>query len=133
MTKKILISMMLVISIITLNIHSVYASDTTVENTTLGDIIEGAQGFIEAGKTEEEKISQENLQKLSNMIYNILLVLGIIIAIILGAILGIKFMTEGVEGQIEVKKALIPYVIGCVVVFGAFTIWKIVVNMLQSM
>ena len=32
----------------------------------------------------------------------------------------------------EVKKSLIPYVAGCVVVFGAFTIWKIIVTILQS-
>ena len=38
-----------------------------------------------------------------------------------------------IEEKAEIKTMLIPYIIGCVVVFGAFTIWKIVVDILQSM
>lgn len=98
---------------------------------TLGEIIDEGGKFISSA--EGEQIKQENLQKMSNTIYNILLVLGIVIAVVVGVVLGIKFITEGVEGQAEVKKALVPYIIGCVVVFGAFIIWKIVVDILQSM
>ncbi len=42
-------------------------------------------------------------------------------------------MMEGAEGKAEVQKALVPYVIGCVVIFGAFAIWKIVVTVLQGL
>lgn len=98
---------------------------------TLGEIIDEGGKFISSAKGEQ--IKQENLQKMSNTIYNILLVLGIVIAVVVGAVLGIKFVTEGVEGKAEIQKALVPYIIGCVVVFGAFIIWKIVVDILQSM
>lgn len=98
---------------------------------TLGEIIDEGGKFISSAN--EEKIEQEDLQEMSNTIYNILLVLGIVIAVVVGAVLGIKFITEGVEGKAEVQKALVPYIIGCVVVFGAFIIWKIVVDILQSM
>ena len=100
---------------------------------SLGDIISSANGFLSAANNASTNvISDEDMQKLANTIYNILLVLAISIAVIVGAILGIKFITEGAEGKAEVKKSLIPYVAGCVVVFGAFTIWKIIVTILQT-
>lgn len=132
--RKIAICLVLVISIVMLNVSNIYAtSGNTAQKHTLGEIIKESEDFISAGEKEGEKISQDNLKNLSDTIYNILLVLGIVVAVIVGVILGIKFMTEGVEGQAEIKKALIPYIIGCVIVFGAFTIWKIVVDIMQTM
>ena len=51
-----------------------------------------------------------------------------VLGILIGAILGIKFMIGSVEEKAEIKAALVPFIIGCVVVFGAFGIWKIVVT-----
>ena len=70
---------------------------------------------------------------MSDTLYNILLVVGIIVAIIVGLIMGIKFILGSLEEKAEIKTMIIPYIIGCVVVFGAFTIWQIVVDVLQSM
>ena len=41
-------------------------------------------------------------------------------------------MTAGIEQQAQIKQALIPYVVGCVVVFGAFGIWKIAIEILKN-
>ena len=35
-------------------------------------------------------------------------------------------MLGSIEEKAQVKEALIPFIIGCIVVFGAFGIWKIV-------
>ena len=51
---------------------------------------------------------------------------------IIGTVLGIKFMVASAEDKAEVKKALVPYIIGCAVIFGAFTIWNIAVNIGQD-
>ena len=67
------------------------------------------------------------------MLYNALLIIGIIIAVIVGTILGIKFMIGSVEEKADIKKLLIPYIVGCIVVFGAFGIWKLVVTILANM
>ena len=72
------------------------------------------------------------MRDLSNDLYNILLVVGIVIALIIGMILGIQFMTGSVEQKAKVKDSLIPYVAGCVVIFGAFGIWKLVVTLMQG-
>ena len=101
---------------------------------TAGDIVSGADSFVTIGKGEGESlISDGELQKMSGMIYNILLVFGIAIAIVIGMVLGIKFITSGVEGKAEVQQMLVPYVAGVLILAAAFTIWKIVVDILQSM
>lgn len=124
----IMIIALIFIMFMSININTYATTHTT------GEVIVEADNFINKGESGSTKIfSEEDLRALSNTIYNILLVVGIVIAVLLGAILGIKFMMEGAEGKAEVKKALIPYVIGCVVIFGAFTIWKIVVSVLQGL
>ena len=136
--KKTMFSILLIILafILVMNINPVYAKVTRTKQGTshnLGEIINEADGFVEKGESGTERIDEASLIDMSNTIYNILLGVSIVIAVILGIILGIKFVTEGVEGQSEVKKALIPYVAGCAIVFGAFTIWKVVVDVLQNL
>lgn len=57
---------------------------------------------------------------------------GIAVAIIIGLVLGIQFMAGSVEQKAKVKDSLIPYIVGCVVIFGAFGIWKIVLTVLEG-
>lgn len=131
--KKIKIAtviLLILLSIITIA-KPTYASNT---RHTAGEIITEGKGFISIGQADaENKIGTDNLKDMSDTIYNILLVAGIIIAIIVGLIMGIKFVMGGIEEKAEIKSMLIPYIIGCVVVFGAFAIWKAVVDILQSM
>ena len=111
--------------------NQIYAAKK-IEHTA-GEIVTEAGNFINIGsQNANEKISPDELQKLSNTVYNILLVTGIIIAIIVGLIMGIKFIMGSIEEKAEIKGMIIPYIIGCIVVFGAFTIWQIVVNLLQN-
>ena len=64
--------------------------------------------------------------------YKLLMSIGIVVMLLVGTIIGIKFMVASAEDKAKVKEALVPYVIGCAVIFGAFTIWSIVVNLLQN-
>lgn len=125
--KRILYILMIIVIIL--------APISSVQATKAGDVITDGKSFIEKGTSNKDGINafgQKELKEISNTIYNVLLVVGIIIAVLLGAIMGVKFIIEGAEGKAEVQKALVPYVIGCVVVFGAFAIWKIVVTILQN-
>lgn len=102
----------------------------------LGDIFKDGKDFIDDGKTTAETnkdtIDTSELQAGSNTIYNIFLAIGTGVAIIVGAVLGIQFMTAGIDKKIEVKQALFPYFISCVILFGAFGIWKLAVTILKS-
>lgn len=103
---------------------------TIKEDGTLQDMISDGDKFLNAG--DENTIEAESLQALSGRIYNILLEIGVGLSVIIGIILGIKFMLSGVEEKAEVKKMIWVYVVGCVVTFGSFGIWKLVVSILEQ-
>ena len=101
-----------------------------VQATTISNIIQGADGFITNGSSTD-MIAGDKIKNLSDIIYNVLLILGTVIAVIVGSVLGIQFITGSVEQKAKVKDSLIPFVIGCVVIFGAFGIWKLVITILR--
>ena len=105
-----------------------YTKQDYSSDTSLSGVISGGDSFIQAGKGGSAQIDKGSLQNASSSIYNILLICGVIIAVLIGSIMGIKFMIDSVEEKAEIKAALVPFAIGCIVVFGAFGIWKIVVT-----
>lgn len=129
--KKILMVFMIFIFCIMVNsftYNCVYA-----EATSLKDAIDGAKDFVKEGENESEgTIDQDTLKTASDTVYNILLAVGFICAIVVGVVLGIQFMMSGVDGQAEIKEKLIAYAIGCIIIFGAFGIWKIFVQIGQK-
>lgn len=99
---------------------------TVVQATGVSDIIQGADDFIASGSQHTPLTS--DMKSLTNSVYNILLIIGIVLAVIIGAVLGIQFIVGSVEQKSKIKEMLIPYIIGCVVIFGAFGIWKLAVT-----
>ena len=55
------------------------------------------------------------------------MILATATAIIIGGILGIQFMTAGIDKKVQVKESLYPYIISCVIVFGSLGIWRLVI------
>ena len=107
-------------------------TDPENASSSIDDMINDAKSFISQGIIKYANDGDKSLKNVSNTVYNILLVAGTSIAVIMGAILGIKLMASGVEQKAEVKKLLIPYVVGCIVIFGGFGIWKLAVTILQG-
>lgn len=127
MTKKIInliVAIMLMIMSINLFGYETYSA------STVDDVMKGAQDFLKEGK--ETTIDEGQLKTTSNFIFNFLLALAMIIAVVVGMILGIQFMTASVEEKAKIKESLVPYVISCVVIFGAFGIWKLAVTVLSK-
>lgn len=95
------------------------------------DVMSAGDNFILKGRANVGSlVEQDDLNETISVIYNALLVLGVVLAVIMGAILGIKFMVGSVEEQAKIKEILFPYVTGCIVTFGAFGIWKLLMNIL---
>lgn len=114
-----------------------YQPDKVGKDSTSGETIDSlignAQDFTESAKDGAiGSVEAVELQNFSKVLYNILLSVGVAAAVIVGAILGIKIMTAGVEEKAEVKELLIPYVVACVIIFGGFGIWKLVVEILSG-
>ena len=100
----------------------------------LKDVIDGGNGFINS-KDPNVKINEfgtGGIKEISDGIYNILLSVAIVVDLVVGIIIGIKLMTSEAENKAEAKKSLVVFVIGSIVVYGAFGIWKIMVTFLNT-
>lgn len=100
------------------------------------ETINDANNFIKNGKDEvdnEPVTDDTTLKNTTDKIYNILLALGIVLSVIIGGILGIQIMWGSIEQQVKAKEMLLPYAVGCVVIFGAFGIWKICLTIFSQL
>ena len=130
MKKKLIkIFMFMLLIIFLLNIFTVKvfsAGDTSQEQDY--DWVSGAQTFIDAGNGGEVGINGEKLKSASDDIFNVFSSIGMIISVVVGIVLGIIYMMSSAVDKAKVKESLIPYLIGSFVIFGAFGIWKLVIN-----
>ena len=129
MKQKILVKILIMFIIIALTLMgSNYANASS-----FSDILEGADSFLQDGIGDvKDNLNQANLQTMSDMIYNVLLAVAVIAAVIMGLIIGIKFMTGSVDQKAKIKETLIVYIVGCVVAFGTFGIWRLVINIMSQ-
>lgn len=125
--KKLLINIMVIFIILfNLFIPNAYAGP-------LQDIMNRAEGFVNNGENGGNVINDDALKEGSNTLYNVLLVIGIAVAFIWGIVLGIQFVTGSLGEKADVKKNLIVYLVGCVIIFGAFGIWRLLLQLLQPL
>ena len=95
----------------------------------VGDIVSQGDKFVSGGNA---LIDKDKLNEGQSLIFNILLAVGVILTVIIGGYLGIKFMMASAEDKAQIKEMMIPYVLGCVIIYGAFGIWKIVITVLDQ-
>lgn len=114
---------------IILILYMIVTFSITSNAASLDSTLQGADDFVSVGTNTE--IDKTELHSASNFIYNALLGIGMVAAVIVGMVLGIKYMTSASEEKASVKETLIGYLISCCIIFGAFTMWRIVVNILN--
>lgn len=96
-------------------------------------VMEGAASFLEIGKNSEDILNDRNIKLTSDNIYNIFVIIGSALVLIVGAILGLMFIFGSVEEKVKVKEALIPYVIGTIIIYGGVGIWKMMTVILEDL
>ena len=129
--KKMLFKICL-ITLLVLCSLSLY-STTCMADSSLDDIMNNGNSFLNAGSESSTMIDQNDLKSLSNFISGVLLTIAIGVTVITGAIMGLNFITQSIEEKAKVKESMVPWIIGIIVSFGAFTIWEVAVNLLQSL
>lgn len=134
--KKLIISIIILLICCSAMVNISYASyeEPIKVATSVDEIFEDADDFISDGQDLQKQggVDEEQLSSMVDFLYNLLLGIGIVAAVIVGIILGIKYMIGSVEEKAEYKETLFAYLISCVVVFGAFGIWRIAILVLSS-
>lgn len=70
-----------------------------------------------------------SMSKIGGTIINFITNAAMILAVVVIAVLGVKYMIGSAEEKAEYKKSMMPYLVGAVLVFGATTIAKVVTGL----
>lgn len=124
--KKMLIKIIFILMAIYVVISNIYM----VEATTLTEMEKQANDFITKGKEQASNsgIEPGNIAKNFVGIGQILTMVGAGVLVAVTTYMGIKYLTSGPEAQAKLKIQLIGIVVSGMVIFGAYTIWSIVVD-----
>lgn len=105
------------------------------EKTSPDEIISDGTDFLNTGKKHQENvlINGDNVHKASNMLFNVLFTIGVGASILIGMYIGIKFMLSSAEDKATLKESLLPYFAGVIIMFASFSIWKLILVLLQAL
>jgi len=92
--------------------------------------LEDKIGSIAEGK---DTIQDDKIIELGQAIVTIMQTIGIVVAVVVLLVLGIKYMMGSAEEKAEYKKTMIPYVVGAVLIFASTTIVNIVYQLANSL
>lgn len=84
--------------------------------------------FKEPGKLTPEYKGTDQIQTVGQRIMGIVNTVGVVVAVVILMVLGIKYMMGSAEEKAEYKKTMMPYIIGAVLIFGATTIANAIYN-----
>ena len=99
---------------------------------TISNVVFGA-GIIASLSGDKTNVSgAEGITKLGGTIVGILQVVGIVVAVVVLLVIGIKYMMGSAEEKAEYKKVMIPYVVGALLIFASTTIVNVVYKMFSG-
>lgn len=124
--KKMLIKIIFMLITMYVVISNIYVSKAT----TLEEMEKQAGDFITKGQAQAEKAKIDAGEIAENFvgIGQILTLVGAGVLVAVTTYMGIKYLTSGPEAQAKLKVQLIGIVVSGVVIFGAYGIWKLVVD-----
>ncbi len=123
LTKNLFIIILVTLVLCAFLPNKIYAVD---------NIISSGKDFVNKGEEQDNPIDEEALRDTSSYIYNVLFTIAVVLAFVIGMIIGIQFIMGSVDEKAKIKETLVPYVIGVFIIFSAFGIWKIVMSIGNS-
>lgn len=98
---------------------------------SIGELFQKASDFIGLGASGET-IGDDDLVDPTLQIGRVLMTIAIIVLLIVTIIMAIKYMIANPEEQGKLKQQLVGLVISAAVIFGAYIIWQITINLLTN-
>ena len=96
-----------------------------ISNVVLATDIPGKIDTIAKGNADA---NTDKVVNLGATIVTIMQTVGIVVAVVVLLILGIKYMMGSAEEKAEYKKTMIPYLVGAILIFASTTIVNVVYN-----
>ena len=83
---------------------------------------------ITIGQMTPDQKNTDEIGNVGKRIMGIIQAVGIVVAVVIIMVVGIKYMMGSAEEKAEYKKVMMPYIIGAVLLFGATTIANAIYN-----
>lgn len=99
---------------------------------SLANIVFGTTIISSLSGDKTSTITSTGMTNLGAKIIGTIQVVGIIIAVVVLLVLGIKYMIGSAEEKAEYKKTMMPYVVGALLIFAASTIVNILYNVISG-
>ena len=77
-------------------------------------------------------VQTNDLTNVGNNIVTIIQVIGIVLAVIVLLIIGIKYMMGSASEKAEYKKTMIPYIVGAVLIFAGTSLVRVIYSLSSS-
>lgn len=116
-TSKIIVALLIILSIVMISVSS-FASELTPGSFGTGTIDPSQTSIIKG---------------MGGQIIGVVRTVGVLVAVVILLILGIKYMVGSAEEKADYKKSMIPYLVGAVLIFAASTIAGIVYDMASAL
>ena len=110
---------------------------STIKISLWSDAFDQADSFLETGKSEAEDedslagVEEDGMETAANRIYNLLFGIGVVLTVIVGGVLGIKFMIASAEEKADYKKSLPGYLFGAIMVLAISLIPSVIYQVMQ--
>ena len=124
------IGIIVLISIILVSFMSIDVNASA--NLSTGSLVNKAKTFVGNGQAGTGNVNTSVITSGVTSIASILVTIGAFILVILTIILGIQYMTSPPQRQAALRGQMIGLLWAYVVVFGAYGIWNIAVNIVQT-
>lgn len=134
-TVKIM-SVLLLVTILLASVGSVVFAASTSSNTEQASTSSNPEQVLGAMQNAAQNGSAngtEEITTLGGRIVSIVQVVGVVIAVVIILVIGIKYMIGSAEEKAEYKKTMMPYLVGAILIFAGSTIVNVVYNLVTGL
>lgn len=120
-TSKLIVALLIVLTIATISVSSFATSDA---GNVLGQL---------TGEVKDNAINTGKIVNIGNSIIAVVRIVGVVVAVVILLVLGIKYMMGSAEEKADYKKSMIPYIVGAVLIFASTAIVGVVYDMANAL
>ena len=117
-TSKIIVALCIILAITMIAVTSFAVTEVTPD-------------MFNGGGIQSEDAS--NLIDFGGQIVAVVRTVGVLVAVVILLVLGIKYMVGSAEEKADYKKSMIPYLVGAVLIFAASAVTGIVYDMANAL
>ena len=116
-----LASVLLLIAVISMTLTTMVSANGGIDAANIAGGLKGTTSN-----------ARNDVTKIGNQLIGIITTVGVVVAVIILLVLGIKYMMGSASEKAEYKKTMIPYLVGAILIFGASAITIVVVGLAQG-